>query len=187
MPSTSRLRAVVSGVTPQPAAVTTTTVEPPAVDAIDIAAPQLLTAEQLRTFVATGYIALPIETLPKEFHEQFFAVTEELKRSGAGGPRGGGGRRGEGGVLEEAMHAVLHSKITRGALTSILGPDFVGSASGGGSGGGSNDSDQGYHKDNSSNCAVRDTWNRQISMFYYPGEVKYEDGPVSPFAIRRCL
>lgn len=51
---------------------------------------------------------------------------EASKRGGAGG--------GDSDALAEATDAVLHSKIARGALTSILGPGFVGGVPRGGGG-----------------------------------------------------
>ena len=193
MPAQTRLRSLVAGVVPQPQAATET-IEAPAAEAVDTEPPLLLTEEQLKGWVARGFIALPIDTLPKAFHDQFHAVQEAQKR-------GGGGRGDRAQALGAAVDAVLHSKIARGALTSILGPGFVGGVPGGGGSLGSSDQDQGYHskstrlspelisvfiltespvcsEDNSSNCAVRDIVTpRQVSVFYYPGKVGPGDGP----------
>lgn len=99
--------------------------------------PLLLTASQLKGWIARGYIALPVTALPKAFHDQFHGATEAQKRS-AGSVRGND-------ELAAAVDAVLSSKVTRGALTSILGPGFVGNVPGAGGSAGSNDQDQGYH------------------------------------------
>ena len=99
--------------------------------------PLLLTASQLKGWIARGYIALPVNGLPKAFHDRFHAATEAQKRSN------GSGRSNN--ELAAAVDAVLSSKVTRGALTSILGPGFVGNVPGAGGSAGSNDADQGYH------------------------------------------
>jgi hypothetical protein len=146
MPSAEarRLRAVLAGVVAPQAAgaaaveettrgtATAPTPPPPAAEP-----PLLLTEEQLKGWVARGYIALPVDTLPKEFHDQFHAATEHQKRSSA--PARGNGE------LARAVDAVLSSPITRGALTSVLGPGYVGNVPGAGGSAGSNDQDQGYH------------------------------------------
>ena len=145
MPSAEarRLRAVLAGVVVAPQAAGAAAVEetprgtaptppPPAAEP-----PLLLTEEQLKGWVARGYIALPVDTLPKEFHDQFHAATEHQKRSSA--PARGNGE------LARAVDAVLSSPITRGALTSVLGPGYVGNVPGAGGSAGSNDQDQGYH------------------------------------------
>ena len=139
MPAESRLRAVFSGVaSSEQAAATTETVVP--VAPVDTEAPLLLTEEQLKGWVARGYIALPVDTLPKSFHDQFHAVTEAQKRGGGGNGRGND-------ELAASVDAVLSSKIARGALTSILGPGFVGNVPGSGGSGGSSDQDQGFHSE----------------------------------------
>lgn len=171
---TARLRAIAAGVTSTSRGATAVMpvleVIKPSVPGVDVDPAQLLTTEQMKMFVAQGFIALKVSTLPEEFHSTFHQTCEALHR--AKGEDGPGGE-----VLAEALDAIVQSRITRGALTSILGPGFVGGTPRGGAPGGSSDSDQGYHKDNSSNCAVRDiTTPRQISMFYYPGPVKAEDG-----------
>ena len=142
MPAESRLRAVFSGVTSEQAAATTETVVPvaPVADSADTEAPLLLTEEQLKGWVARGYIALPVDTLPKSFHDQFHAVAEAQKRGGGGNGRGND-------ELAASVDAVLSSKIARGALTSILGPGFVGNVPGSGGSGGSSDQDQGFHSE----------------------------------------
>ena len=138
MPAQTRLRSLVAGVVPQPQAATET-IEAPVAEAVDTEPPLLLTEEQLKGWVARGFIALPIDTLPKSFHDQFHAVQEAQKRGG------GGGRGDRARSLGAAVDAVLHSKTARGALTSILGPGFVGGVPGGGGSLGSSDQDQGYH------------------------------------------
>ena len=73
-------------------------------------------------------IALQFTSSPTRRHNssQFHAAMEASKRGGAGG--------GDSDALAEATDAVLHSKIARGALTSILGPGFVGGVPRGGGG-----------------------------------------------------
>ena len=145
MPYHTRLRSVLSAVRRSqeaeervqvaPSANTRRTPAPAAESDTD--PPLLLTASQLKGWIARGYIALPVNGLPKVFHDRFHAATEAQKRSNGSG-------RGNN-ELAAAVDAVLSSKVTRGALTSILGPGFVGNVPGAGGSAGSNDADQGYH------------------------------------------
>ena len=84
------------------------------------APPQLLTDHEMRQFVAQGYVTLPVSSLPTDFHQQFYAAAEAVHRTGQRGLATS--------VLAEATDAVLHQPKVRGALASILGPDFVGGA-----------------------------------------------------------
>ena len=143
MSERTRLRALVAVIVPRPQAVA----EPvaptaPVAEAVDTDPPLLLTEEQLKGWIARGFIALSIDTLPKQFHDQFHAVQEaqkrELGRSGNAAPTR---------ALGAAVDAVLHSKTARGALASILGPGYVGGVPGTGGSLGSSDQDQGYHSE----------------------------------------
>ena len=85
-----------------------------------VAPPQLLTDHEMRKFVAQGYVTLPVSSLSRDFHQQFYAAAEAVHRTGQRGLATS--------VLAEATDAVLHQPKVRGALASILGPDFVGGA-----------------------------------------------------------
>ena len=108
----------------------------------------LLDERDVRLFVATGYLAFAVDDLPREFHEQLYANACALKDAG-----GYGNMRQEfGAELAAQSDAILRSARTRGALTSILGPDFAGNAWGGGVLAATS-TDQGFHK-------VRSSWSQ---------------------------
>ena len=86
-----------------------------------------------------------------------------------------GGSIDIGAELAADSDAILRSAKTRGALTSLLGPDFAGRAWNGGVLAADN-RDQGFHRDNTSE-PCRDPWTRDISLFYYPGPCGDADGP----------
>ena len=101
----------------------------------------LLDERDVRLFVATGYLAFAVDDLPREFHEQLYASACAIKDAG-----GYGNIRQEfGSQLAAESDAILRSARTRGALTSILGPDFAGNAWGGGVLAATS-TDQGFHK-----------------------------------------
>ena len=86
-------------------------------------APRALSPEQIRQFIATGYLVFPVDGLPADFHQRFYERACTLKRAGQpiGGPE-----------LEAESDAVISSAATRGALSSLLGSDYAGAAWSGG-------------------------------------------------------
>lgn len=131
----------------------------------------LLTDRQVRTWIARGYVVFRVDDLPDEFHEQLYSRACELHRS-----KTTSNMRAEfGAELATASDAILRSAKTRGALTSLLGPDFAGNAWNGGVLA-ANNRDQGFHRDNTSE-PCRDPWTQNISLFYYPGPCGDADGP----------
>lgn len=130
----------------------------------------LLSEDQVKQWIAQGYLVLELDDLPAELHEQLYARAVELRRG-----FGGNMRQEFGAELAEDFDAILGSPKTRGALTSLLGPDFAGNSWNGGVLAADN-KDQGMHKDNTSE-PCRDHWTRNINLFYYPGPTHNADGP----------
>ena len=131
----------------------------------------LLTESQLKMWIATGYLVLQVDDVPGGFHEQLYARACEL-HSAKTTPNM---RQQFGAELAADSDAVLSSAKTRGALTSLLGPDFAGNAWNGGVLAADN-RDQGFHRDNTSE-PCRDPFTRDVSLFYYPGPCGDADGP----------
>ena len=139
-------------------------------------APPPLGEPAIKAFLSNGFLAFPVDDLPPGFHEDFYGRACELKAAqdldfGSSAPR-----QQFGSELAAQSDAILSSAKTRGALESLLGPDFAG---GGGWDDGvlaANDRDQGFHKDNGHE-PTRDWSPRQISLFYYPGPCTDNDGP----------
>ena len=87
-----------------------------------------LSEEQLRSFTADGFLALPVRDLPPEFHAALHAEAAAIAADPVPPPHldpacAGAGHRG---MQEmESLQQVLHSPTMHGALRSILGPDYV--------------------------------------------------------------
>ena len=147
---------------------------PPAVNVTPSTTPVpldcLLTESQVKMWIAQGYLVFQVDDLPDEFHEQLYSRACELHRA-----KSTNMRQEFGSELAADSDAMLRSAKTRGALTSLLGPDFAGRAWNGGVLAADN-RDQQFHRDNTSE-PCRDPWTRDISLFYYPGPCGEADGP----------
>lgn len=131
---------------------------------------QYLTDDQMRRFIAQGYLILQTD-FPDEFHETLNAkLSEVMEKEGNPGnnilPR-----------LYE-VHEVFQHAVVRGALTSILGPNYLmhphrhchftypGRKV------------QGWHKDSYwGHQKVRNHHNWWAMIFYYPQAVDEQMGP----------
>ena len=140
----------------------------------DLPPPRLLDDEAMQRFIREGYITLQSE-LPREYHARMFAALDELEE---------GGPRGHNNLLPcvPELARLLAEPNVRGALTSLLGPDYAlhfhrhdhfqlpGDA-------------QPLHKDgdNHSHYAVdglrRMHRTRFAMLFYYPQDTPLEKGP----------
>ena len=81
--------------------------------------PLLLTDAQMQAFVANGYLCLKTR-LPQSFHDAIYARFDELV--------GGETNQNPGNNLlpaVPALQAVFDDPVVTGALTSVLGPDYV--------------------------------------------------------------
>ena len=89
----------------------------------------LLTERQVKDFIVDGFLVLTPEELPGG-REQFASKFYDKVRSIAGPEVVGGEYRSRDETLWEAVtpdvNTVLAASTVRGALTSLLGPDFVG-------------------------------------------------------------
>ena len=117
---------------------TTTAVAP---STTPVPAECLLTDSQVKLWIAQGYITLKVDDLPREYHEQLYSRACELHRAKVTSNM----RQEFGAELAADSDAILRSARTRGALTSLLGPDFAGNAWNGGVLAASN-RDQGFHE-----------------------------------------
>jgi hypothetical protein len=105
----------------------------------------LLSKAQVKQWVAQGYLVLELDDLPREFHDSLHRRAVAIHRAKSFGNM----RQEFGAELAEDLDAILRSAKTRGALTSLLGPDFAGYSWNGGVLA-SDSIDQGLHKDNTS-------------------------------------
>lgn len=78
---------------------------------------KLLTDRQLKDFLVNGVTILQIDDMPREWHQSFYAKALEMSRSGAG--------RGSLWSQMPEITQVCRTPTVRGALTSILGRDYV--------------------------------------------------------------
>eukprot|EP01052_Picozoa_sp_SAG31_P009735 SAG31_NODE_518_length_14674_cov_39.604803_11_plen_765_part_00 len=156
---------------------------PPAVRRLASTAPAAarpLSDVQIRSFVASGFLALQLDDVDPELmrHAYELGSAAHLATSGdAGIMPGREGAFDADGPLQPAMDAALSSAVTRGALASLLGADYIGAGPwGGGAGYGGNNYDQAFHKDDT-HIPVRDHRVRALSVFFCPGAVTSRMGP----------
>ena len=132
----------------------------------------LLGDEEMQQFIAEGYLTLK-SSLPSSLHQDIYQRTEEVFAK-----EGNPGNN----VLPRipALQQVFDDPVVRGALTSVVGPDYIMHAhrhchinpAGGQGGGWHKDSYWGYRK-------VRYHRNRWVMIFYYPQDVTLENGPTA--------
>ncbi|MBT3344558.1 MAG: phytanoyl-CoA dioxygenase [Gemmatimonadetes bacterium] len=130
----------------------------------------LLTDEQMRDFIVDGYVVLR-SSLPASFHQQIYDRTLQVFED-----EGNPGNN----ILPRVpqLRHVFDDPSVRGALTSVLGPDYImhshrhchinqGKSEGGGI---HKDSYWGYRK-------TRSHRNRWAMIFYYPQDCPAQIGP----------
>ena len=131
----------------------------------------LLSDEQMRDYIANGYLVLDT-SLPAALHEEIYRRTSEvLEKEGNPGNN----------ILPRVpqLRQVFDDPALRGALTSVLGPDYIMHShrhchvNRGGSDGG------GTHKDSywGFNRLPRNHRTRWAMLFYYPQDVTIANGP----------
>ncbi len=132
----------------------------------------LLGDEEMQQFIAEGYLTLK-SSLPTSHHQDIYQRTEAVFAK-----EGNPGNN----ILPRipALQQVFDDPVIRGALTSVVGPDYImhahrhchiNRASSAG-GGWHKDSYWGYRK-------VRYHRNRWVMIFYYPQDVTLENGPTA--------
>ena len=102
----------------------------PAMSSSDVGSgpPKLLTDTQVKDFIKDGMLLLPIEELPTSFHEGIYHKCAETWARAADEPRDAGLGHMLGRFMFERLPEltqIINSPTLRGALTSILGPDYV--------------------------------------------------------------
>ncbi len=132
----------------------------------------LLGDEEMQQFIAEGYLTLK-SSLPASLHQDIYQRTEEVFAK-----EGNPGNN----ILPRlpALQQVFDDPVVRGALTSVVGPDYIMHAhrhchlnrADSEGGGWHKDSYWGYNK-------VRYHRNRWVMIFYYPQDVTLENGPTA--------
>ena len=132
----------------------------------------LLGDEEMQQFIAEGHLALK-SSLPASLHQDIYQRTEEVFAK-----EGNPGNN----ILPRipALQQVFDDPVLRGALTSVVGPDYIMhthrhchiNRPGSEGGGWHKDSYWGYRK-------VRYHRNRWVMIFYYPQDVTLENGPTA--------
>jgi HEAT repeat protein len=91
----------------------------PEVEATTMTAPILLTDEQMQRFIAHGYLLLKTQ-LPETFHRGIYDKFDAMIGADAGGNPGNN-------LLPAVpeLNEVFDDPVVRGALTSVVGPDYV--------------------------------------------------------------
>jgi hypothetical protein len=82
--------------------------------------PRLLTSAQLQGYIENGFVALPVNELPAAWHADLAAELAEHRFKGTEEPQLGSNL-----VQHAQLSTLLATPTVRGALTSVLGPDFV--------------------------------------------------------------
>ncbi len=132
----------------------------------------LLGDEEMQQFIAAGYLTLK-SSLPASLHQDIYQRTEEVFAK-----EGNPGNN----ILPRvpALQQVFDDPVVRGALASVVGPDYIMhthrhchiNRAGSKGGGWHKDSYWGYHK-------VRYHRNRWVMIFYYPQDVTLANGPTA--------
>ena len=162
----------------------------------------LLTDEQMRGFIVDGYVQVRTH-LPAAVHEAIFNRSESLFAN-TSDPRKDFGRNPQNNIVPmiPELRQILEAPEVVGALTSILGPDYllhphrhchpnypVGGRDGEGNGNGAPDAQEDAsgprltmipHKDGHANGAKpRHRVPRWAIIFYYPQDCPQEQGPTA--------
>eukprot|EP01048_Picozoa_sp_COSAG05_P012685 COSAG05_NODE_1291_length_5263_cov_29.410147_2_plen_663_part_00 len=140
---------------------------------------RLLAEDELKRFVATGFIVINANTLSQRWHLDLAVEAEAMTRAHAETDppiTGSDHQDAVWGALTPRIQRVIQSPALQGALTSILGCDFV-------FGGGAHmhvasPTGQVYHKDGTP-VAVKCHEPRGVIMLYYPNGATMSMGPTA--------
>jgi hypothetical protein len=135
--------------------------------------PKLLTDTQIVEFIKSGFVVLPLNELSADFHAQCAdSIMEPWERNGRNNNWIGNNIY----PGNANLGSVLATPTVRGALTSVLGPDYAMHlhralhVSGG--------NDQGFHKDTPEGGGpVRHMRPRWAMIMYYPAGSTVDMGP----------
>jgi hypothetical protein len=145
--------------------------------AASAAEPKLLTDEQMRRFIAQGYLTLRIAELGDDFHEALYEHARAEFGPNNNGLTGTGGSTDR---IPELL-AMVNSPTVVGALTSIIGPDYSGGRLEPTPGCAlhvSTDEDQIFHKD-TQRGVIKEHRTRDVMVMYYPGGADENMGPTA--------
>ena len=130
----------------------------------------LLTSQQVKDYIVDGYVVLQVGELPAGFNEQFYAEARAL----AAEPRDV-----LWGELSGSVNHLLATPTCRGAVASLLGPDYF-MPPGNSHMHVANPGDQGFHKDGTDHGptmgTVRDHRPRHVLALFYPQETTLDMG-----------
>jgi hypothetical protein len=152
---------------------TATTVTPSSAAALTAGAPKLLSDESVQNFIRDGFLLVPQPELPPSFHADVYERCKTYWTQ----PERPSGR--EYFLAIPQLTEVLRTPSTVGALTSLLGPEYVqhphrtmhtrADEIGG---------DQDWHKDGH-HVPIRHHFPRWIICFYFPMETTLGMGPTA--------
>jgi hypothetical protein len=123
---------------------------------------KLLTAKQLKDFLVDGVLMLRVDELPPEWHRSFYHRAQAL-----------GSRQRHWAQMPEITQ-ICRAPTVRGALTSILGRDYMMHPHRALHTSSTND--QAFHKDGN-HVPVRDHYPRWVMAMYYPHDTTLAMGP----------
>ena len=174
-----RLRRIVRHVTGAGAAAPS--VEQPGAEPETAPPLRLLSDAEMEQFVAMGYISLPVAEFGPEFHRAIHERAEELFAT----QLNYGNTRNIYPVLPE-LEDIMHGPTVAGALTSVLGPDYVmdrrkhmhNSSSQG---------EQRFHKDCQRGKSLTGHMPRCCMIFYAPAGCTEAMGPTEILPGSHCL
>jgi hypothetical protein len=137
-------------------------------------APKLLSDAQVQAFVQRGFvsIAIPEDELPSAHHQAIYDTANGLRDSEGSAPQGD-----VWGAVGPLVEQVVRSPTYHGALSSLLGSDFVINATAGHMHT-TDMRDQQFHKDGTP-LAVRDHLPRNCICMYYPIDTVLDMGPTA--------
>ena len=159
-------------------------------DAATVSPERLLTEAQLKEYLVNGFIVIKPDDLPtarEAFADQFYSKVRDLVQPDEAAPgqrwRGGDGENRDEALWEMVspdINAVLGAPSVKGALTTLLGPDFL-APPGNSLMHVSGPNDQTYHRDGTDHGptmpTVRDHRLRHVIVMFYPLETTVDLGP----------
>eukprot|EP01051_Picozoa_sp_SAG22_P022870 SAG22_NODE_5657_length_976_cov_1.915621_2_plen_208_part_00 len=133
---------------------------------------KLLTDAQLKDFIVDGHLVLKVDELPDAWHEQLYDKCRDAIDVNKTSER----RSVWADVAPDEIKTICSGRTMVGALTSILGPDYMMHqhralhVNG--------PTDQGFHKDGN-HVPVRDHYPRWLMGMYFPTETTIDMGPTA--------
>ena len=146
---------------------------------------ELLTEAAVKSFIVDGFLVLQPEDVPggrEHFASSFYAKARSISGPEAVGDATRSRDETLWAELTPEVNAILGAPTTQGALTSLLGPDFLGPP-GNSLMHVSQTSDQTFHRDGTDHgptmSTVRDHRCRHVIAMYYPIATTVDLGPTT--------